>query len=226
MINIIKTLLKLLLGRGVRSSYSQFGEDMVVSSLFRSKNPGVYVDVGAYHPTLYSTTYALYRRGWRGLVIDPNRNMRMLFSIFRPRDTFIEAAVGNAGQYAYYQYADAAYNSLSGAQVRDLEEKKGVKPMLSYSVSVKPLRDILAARGIHSIDYLNVDVEGMDMQVLETHDWNIRPKVITVEDAAFHADAPTQSLAYSFLKGKGYSLVGLAGLTLVFKDTHSSTQKC
>ena len=70
-----KTLLKLVLGRGTFRSYSQFGEDALVNSLFRNKKYGIYVDVGAYHPILYSNTYALYRRGWRGFAIDPNPSL-------------------------------------------------------------------------------------------------------------------------------------------------------
>lgn len=90
---ILRTFFKQILGKGTRVSYSQDGEDTLVASIIRDK-AGVYVDVGAYHPILYSNTYALYRQGWNGIVIDPNIALRPLYSIWRPRDIFVDSGVG------------------------------------------------------------------------------------------------------------------------------------
>ncbi len=51
-------------------SFSQFGEDAMLQSYLRD-GPGFYVDVGSGSPTEGSNTYALYLRGWRGILIDP-----------------------------------------------------------------------------------------------------------------------------------------------------------
>ncbi len=72
--HILRTIAKLILGRGVRTSYGQFGEDAVVQAMLKSRE-GFYVDVGAFDPVLYYNTYALYRSGWFGIVIDPNSDM-------------------------------------------------------------------------------------------------------------------------------------------------------
>ena len=83
-LEVLKTTLKLLLRRSVISSYSQFGEDAVLQHLLK-KSTGTFVDIGAYHPVLYSNTYAFYRRGWSGIVIDPNPRFKKLYRLFRPR---------------------------------------------------------------------------------------------------------------------------------------------
>src|SRR3569623_976818 len=108
---IVRSKLKLLLGKGIKRSYSQFGEDAIVQKILKKKN-GTYVDIGAYHPDLYSNTYAFYKRGWRGYAIDPNPRSKFLFRWFRPRDELIHSAVGEKGIKKYYEYSDPAYNSF------------------------------------------------------------------------------------------------------------------
>jgi len=190
---VIKTFLKLLLGKGVKRSYSQFGEDAVVQAFFRNKNDGFYVDVGAYHPHLYSNTYALYRKGWHGLAIDPNPAMQPLFKLFRSHDTFVCAGVG-IGEGVYEQFDDGAYNQF-------VQQKGGQK--------LRRLDDMLHEHHVERIDFLSIDVEGMDLEVLKTHDWSIRPKLVAVE-------ADLGSPAAEFLTIKGYTLRCITGRSLLF----------
>jgi hypothetical protein len=49
------------------SLYSQEGEDLILQRIFEHKQKGFYVDVGDYHPFLFSNTYIFYLRGWRGI---------------------------------------------------------------------------------------------------------------------------------------------------------------
>ena len=200
---ISKSYIKLLLRKGMRVSYSQFGEDAILQNLLRKKY-GVYVDIGAYHPTLYSNTYAFYRRGWKGVAIDPNPWCEKLFKIMRPRDMFIRAAVGNSGEQEYYEYNDAACNSVG----IPAPTRKDLKLVRTSQVKVAPLSELL--RNIPHIDLMNIDVEGMDAEVMETYDWHSFPSVLAVE-------GKLGDTSMDFLKGKGYELVGLAGATMLFK---------
>lgn len=182
-------------------AYSQYGEDVYAVSKFRNKRDGFYVDVGAYHPHLYSVTYALYKRGWHGIAIDPNPITKVLFNIFRPRDTFVCTGVGK-GVRVYKQFNDGAYNTFVDGE--------GGQVLCS-------LADILSKHRVTSIDFMNIDVEGMDLGVLQTHDWNILPKVISVE-------AEIGSQIQQYLEGKGYVLSGFLGLTLFFSLSNTQTQ--
>lgn len=189
----MKTALKLILGKGVRKSYGQFGEDAVIQAILKNTK-GTYVDVGAYDPVLYSNTFALYQRGWSGYVIDPNVSKKDAFDFYRPRDTFIWAGVGEADVRRYYQFEDPAYNSF--------ERPEG--SISSTLVPIRPLEDFMSA----DVQFLNIDVEGMDLDVLKSYSWTHRPKLIAIE-------ASINSPCQSFLEAQGYKLAGLAGKTLL-----------
>jgi len=189
---MIKTLLKLILGRGVFKSYSQFGEDAILNAIFRNKNNGRYVDVGSYHPILYSNTYALYRRGWSGVCVDPN-DFSLLYKIFRPRDIFLNSGVGE-GEVTYYFHTDGAHNGFQKSLQSGVIKTKKLIPHSLKEIITLP------------VDLLNIDCEGMDLTILQSHDWKIKPTVIAIEEDAEH-----------FLEEKGYMLVGMAGLTKIYK---------
>jgi|CXWL01.1.fsa_nt_gi FkbM family methyltransferase len=187
--SVLKTFIKLLLGRGIGS---QFGEDAFLLS--RLPDKGTYVDIGCYHPHLYSNTYKLYRRGWKGVSVDPNPDMALLWRIFRPRDRFINAAVGSGGDITYYRYRDGAYNGF-----RQLD--RPIKDQVH--IQTIPLAGLIPPQGI---DFLNIDAEGMDMEILESHDWKTKPTVIAVEGRT----------SDELLKQKGYRHLITLGETSIY----------
>ncbi|MBY0539779.1 FkbM family methyltransferase [Patescibacteria group bacterium] len=183
------------------------------------------MDVGAYHPVLYSNTYALYTHGWSGLVIDPNNTLSPLYHLLRPRDLFVSAAIGSAGVGVYYSFSDGAYNTLDP----EVAEKRIALPWLQLKkkieIPLKPLSQLLEENSITEIGLLTIDVEGRDLEVLESHNWTIRPDVIAVEDEHFNPDEPHASAIYAYLKNKNYTLAGLCGLTLLFKNRTTNTTR-
>lgn len=214
---------KLLLGRGVYPSYSQSGEDLLLKIQLK-KSAGVYVDVGAYHPVLYSNTYALYKRGWHGLVIDPNSSFRPLYSILRSRDTYVTSGVGSdARAGTYYKFSDTSYNTFDASSASEYKQIRHITFVGSEQISIVPLRTILNEHKISHVDLLNIDVEGLDLQVLESHDWSIPTTVVAVEDRHFNPDVPEQSKIYTFLRSRGYVLKGLARDTLIFKQSQKNS---
>ena len=215
MYKIIRTFIKLLLRRGVRSSYGQFGEDAILQTLLKAQN-GFFVDVGAFDPILYSNTYALYRRGWSGIVIDPNTALRPLYRIFRRRDTFVGAAIGESGEGTYFRFKDASYNTFSAEDAKKWQKERGLTLLGTQRVPFRSLKSIVEEYGIGKIDLMNIDVEGMGLAVLRSYDWAVRPRVIAIEDSEFDSDFPARNRIYSFLREKGYRLKGFARQTLVF----------
>lgn len=205
--SLIKSIVKFLLQRGVFKSYAQFGEDLIIRPYLPKKN-GVYVDVGCYHPLLYSNTYRLYRTGWSGIVIDPNPNIKKLFDLFRARDQFFQTAVGSTGVAEYHMFVDGAYNTLDGSVAETYKAR--TKFLKTIPVPVKPLAELCSH--VTHIDLMSVDVEGFDLEVLQTHDWLKPPTVIIVE-------TQPQSSVAEFLYKKGYTLAGLTKLNSIFLKT-------
>jgi FkbM family methyltransferase len=186
--------------------------------LLRWVKKGTYVDVGAYHPVLYSNTYSFYKKGWKGIVIDPNSDMKPLFSLMRPRDVFVHSAVGElSGERPYYMFRDGAYNSFYKERAESWKPLRGLAIEKIRMVAFKPLSQILKEQHITHIDLLNIDIEGLDFYALKTHDWSIPTRVIAIEDETFNPDQPHASEIYRYLHEKGYVLGSLGGNTLIFR---------
>lgn len=180
---------RLLLGYDIDKYYfSQSGEDAILEKIFykklRAKNPGFYVDVGAYHPYKDSNTYLFYLNGWRGINIDARPGSMKPFNACRPRDINLENGVGiSEGHHIYYLIDNnSTMNSFSKQNLIELGMDHLIKKEISLKVS--PLRSILGqyARHFKKIDFLNIDAEGMDYEIILSNDWQkYRPEVIAVE---------------------------------------------
>ena len=194
-------------------SYSQFGEDVICSYLFENGFTGCQVDVGAFHPMLLSNTYALYRKGWRGLAIDANPAVAPLFERFRPADTFVHSAVGREkGTVEMALFEDGAFNCTTDQLARVPERLR--RNARRVTVPINSLAAILDEKNIQTVDFLNVDCEGNDLNVLQSNDWSRwQPRVICVED---HAGNWQQSEIVTYLGTLGYTLKFRAVFSSIF----------
>lgn len=162
-------------------SYAQNQEDMVLHALLHKAKKGFYVDVGANHETLHSVTKFFYDRGWRGINIDPNVALMREFKD-RTRDTNLTVGVSNkkgSMQFREYPHHDG-FSTLS-SNIKDLRASQNI-PFKDYEVEVTTLKDIFKQHNVTSIDFLKIDVEGFEPEVLEGNDWEkYRPAVVTFE---------------------------------------------
>jgi FkbM family methyltransferase len=205
--------------RAVRPSWSQFGEDLLVSNIVGlERTNGFYVDVGCFHPIRYSNSYVFYRRGWRGLCIDPSPVSSRFWKQYRPRDIVVNEAVGPAGANAKYLefHERPQYNRLTfGEEIPPIEG--GFVPDRVSPVTVRPLAEILESHLPENtvIDLLSIDCEGMDLEVLASNDFSrFRPRVMVVEDH----DLSTQTTLTAFADSIGMKLVAQALVSKIFVD--------
>ncbi len=213
----LRTVFKKALGRGVFKSYAQFGEDVVAAGLLRGVSKGVYVDVGAFDPVLYSNTYHFYKRGWRGLVIDPNPVLTGRYAIARPGDTFINCGVAESkGLLTYHEFNYPAYNTFNAKEASEyLYANSKLKVLNRRHLAVRPLAEILSKNKINHIDFLSVDAQGFDLQVLQSMG-TMRPTVIAVEVQSGLTYLEGNPV-YEYLTSIGYKLAGVTDITLLFK---------
>jgi FkbM family methyltransferase len=169
-----------------RISYSQEGEDLILARLLdekRVKN-GFYVDIGAHHPTRFSNTYYFYRRGWSGINVDALPGTKNLFNRTRPRDVTIQCGVGMQDDVlTYYSFNEPALNTFSKVEAQ-IKESSQYKVIDEIQVPVTTLKKILDANlplG-KKIDFMSIDVEGFDHEVICSNDWlKHRPTIIAIE---------------------------------------------
>jgi FkbM family methyltransferase len=201
-------------------SYSQEGEDIILRRLFGNQTKGFYIDVGAHHPKCLSNTYFFYKQGWRGINIDAMPGSMKLFKELRPRDINIEQAVSDKKEIlTYYIFNEPAFNGFSKELSNRRNGLGNYRIVSELKLETVPLREILdnyLPTG-QSIDFLSVDVEGLDLEVLRSNDWQrYRPNLVIVEAIGTKFDEVLQSELYDFLSSKGYQLFAKLMNTLIF----------
>jgi FkbM family methyltransferase len=202
-------------------SYSQEGEDMILQRIFSRQEFGFYVDVGAHHPRRFSNTCLFYRKGWRGINIEPNPDAGAAFQKERSRDINLQIGISDQeGKLTYHFFNDPAINSfdreLSDTRVEgsDYYRVIGTKEIAVLRLDTV-LREHLPS-GV-TIDFLSIDVEGLDMAVLRSNDWDtFRPRVVLAEAYEMAFEDVLSSEVFHFMRDRGYQLLAKTVNTLIF----------
>lgn len=203
-------------GKYIIPSYSQFGEDRMIE-YFTACSSGTYVDVGANHPVLYSNTYKLYLKGWKGLCIDANKALIALHRRLRPQDESVEAVVSTSlTPVDFYFHRNS--NLISG-----IGSAGGNWPRTTNNCTVKQivprtLSSILEEFNIMpGFDLLSIDVEGNELDVLISLQLDVyRPRLVLIEIHEFDLATPCSNNIYSYLYSNGYVLRGYAQPSALF----------
>jgi FkbM family methyltransferase len=206
--------------------WSQEGEDVILRSLFLAEGweGGFYVDVGAHHPKRFSNTYFFYQRGWRGLNIDANEDAIRLFDKFRPKDVNVCSGVGNVtgtdamSAVKYYKFQEPAYNTFSQERYEQIKAQVPLRAVVE--VPIRPLAELLAKHlpGGQRIHFMNIDVEGMDYEVLLSNDWSVyRPDYVLIEVWNKNKHDVYTGKEFIFLKENGYELAAMANNSFIFR---------
>lgn len=204
-------------------TYSQEGEDIILRRIFEHQKTGFYVDVGAYHPKRFSNTYFFYKQGWRGINIDAMPGSMKAFRKFRPRDINLEIAIYSRKQRLnYYIFNEPALSGFS----KELSESRDSLNNQYYIVEIKELETFTLKEILdkylpdgQNIDFMNIDVEGFEYDVLRSNDWQkYRPKVILVEIRKSDLEDLLKNVITIFLKNLGYKLFAKCFNTVFFME--------
>ena len=218
----LKQILTIIFVPFHKISFSQDGEDMVIEELFNDKSEGFYVDVGAHHPQRFSNTYYFYLKGWKGINIDAMPGSMKIFDDLRPRDINLEIPISDKSEIlTYYEFDEPALNSFSIPLSQERITTTNCKIVAEIQLKTETLAEVLDKYlpPQQTIDFLSVDVEGLDYQVITSNNWDkYKPKVILVEDLEFSSlKRINTSKICLFLEEKGYILLAKTMRTLIFK---------
>ncbi|PRY15776.1 methyltransferase FkbM-like protein [Pontibacter ummariensis] len=208
----------------VNLSYSQEGEDLILNRLMEHRVNGFYIDIGAHHPLRFSNTYKFYLRGWRGVNIDALPGSMEMFNERRPRDINIETPIldTETDSLTYYMFNESALNTLDKKNAdRVIKECPHYDIVNTISLMPRRLESILTELHLENkkIDFMNVDVEGVDLEVLQSNNWELyRPQYVLIESIATSLLDDFNSGIYKFLAGKGYKLISKTVNTLIFES--------
>lgn len=206
-----------------KHSYAVEGEDMILAHIFRNVSCGFYVDVGAHHPQKYSNTYYFYEHGWRGMNIDAMPGSMTLFNRLRPRDINLEVAISNIRQtMQYYVFNEPALNGFCQKLATEYNKIAGNALIAQQEIETKTLAEIfdLHLPEHQAIDFLNVDVEGLEYDALVSNNWRkYRPKIVLVEALEPpYMDQEHRPRIIRFLEEQNYRLYAQTVLDLIFKE--------
>jgi FkbM family methyltransferase len=215
-------LLLLFESKYANYSFSQEGEDLILSRIFDNKANGFYVDVGAHHPKRFSNTYIFYKLGWRGINIEPNPEAYKLFMKYRSGDTNINCGVAqNFGNLNYYMFDESALNTFDSKVLHSRIKNTSYKHIKTVALDVLPLSEIfqLSLPKGRKIDFLTVDTEGFDLEVLKSNDWDTyRPKWVLVEELNLKNIENINFEVHKYMKSVGYILFAKTFNTLFYRD--------
>ena len=212
-------------------SYSQEGEDMILRRLFENQQTGFYVDVGAHHPMRFSNTYFFYKKGWKGINIDAMPGSMKPFNKFRPRDINIEKPVSEKKQIlTYYAFNEPALNGFSKELSNErANQDNNYHIIFEKDIETSTLTEILDANlpSNQEIDFLSIDVEGLDFMVLKSNNFEkYKPKVILIEILGSSLSDIENNEITKYLKQFGYSVYAKAINTVIFISYEFYKEKC
>ena len=202
---------------------SQFGEEKKIIKLFDKNFKGIYVDLGCFHPTRSNNTFKFYKRGWKGLNIDLNPLSIELFNFARPRDTNICAAISNKkSKKKLYFLGD-----LDSKNTLDLDHKNWLsehfnlnkKDFKTKFINTKTLEEILSKNKLFNIDFLNIDIEGHELDVLKLFNFKkFQINVICIELLNYNKmSLAKKKQIVLLLKKNKFKLVDKSKINYIFK---------
>ncbi len=186
-------------------SYTQNLEDYHLWLALGGSEPGFYVDVGGGHPVADNVSLWFYERGWRGIVVEPQASLAALYSHVRPRDHLHEGLVGRSvGTCDLHVFprlhglTTTVAAHAEGSQVHGDRFETVTMPMTTLAA-------ICEQHNVTRFDFLKIDVEGAEADVIAGNDWTrFRPKVVVAEAIDPATGKPSHDAWEPMLLAAGY----------------------
>ena len=204
-------------------SYSQEGEDLVLNKLLGNKSNGFYIDIGANHPIRFSNTWFFYKKGWRGINIEPNPDMFKLLEEYRPHDVNLNIGISDVNDTLdYYMFNEPALNTFSENERDQYLLKDEYSIINQLKINVETLGNVFTHMNLsknQEIDFISIDAEGFDLKVLQSFDIKVySPKVILIEILEVKSIMDVlHNEIYIYLTSMNYYLYLRTGNTFIFK---------
>lgn len=178
-------------------------EEWIVRDYFGDEREGVFVDIGAATPKWHSNTWWLEtERGWSGIAVDAVQEYGPAYAAERPRTRFRSYFVSDhSGELVPFTYVPDL--SLVSSADESFAKKFG-RDAVSRKVPTITLTDLLEQEGIDRVDFLSIDVELAEPQVLAGFDIDrFRPRFVCIE-----AHAETRQFIFDYFASHGYVTLG------------------
>jgi FkbM family methyltransferase len=172
--------------------HSQCQEDKYLNQhFFKNKRNGIYIELGALDGKLYSNTkFFQDELDWRGILIEPHPNKFKDMEKNRPNNFLFNNLVSNSEEELKFKYFVNGHAAVSGVENTlpqshfdiyfDNEREKSL-PQDSIYIKPKTLTEIIKQTKISHIDFLSLDVEGHEYEVLQSWDFSVPIDLVMIE---------------------------------------------
>lgn len=222
----IRTLLETILKKDYKKSYSQSGEDLIIEYLFNmfGIKDIFYVDIGTHDPRINNNTYLFYTQGYNGICIEPNPSIYKKIKQKRSRDTVLNVGTGAKTELnsLYYRMTASTLNTFSKSEAERYASNTGYGKQQIEEVIPTPIisiNEILETNTTKKINLLSLDIEGLDLELLQSLDFEkYQPDILCIETSRCLDERRLEQDAeiITLIQNKGYKLYADTSLNSIF----------
>lgn len=181
---------------GEKKSYSQCGEDIIIEFVlnrFGISKP-TYLDIGAHHPTYLNNTFLFYKKGCKGVNIEPDPYLFREFVKERSQDVNLNLGIGFNGDIPqkadFYIMNERVFNTFSKEEATRIHETTQYKIKEVVAVDIVSVNKILNDYfKDNKPDIVSIDVEGWDLPIVKSMDLSqFKKTIFCVETINFTED--------------------------------------
>ena len=186
-------------------TYTQNLEDYHLWQALGPKTNGLYIDVGAGHPIADNVSFWFYERGWRGICVEPQPDLVAAYGHIRPRDTVFAGLVGRQNGETDFHMVDRLHGFSTTVEKHAQGAGQFGADYRTVRMPIVTMAELCARNGVTEIDFLKIDVEGAEADVLMGNDWKqYRPKVIVAEAILPGSGEPAWGEWEPYILAQGY----------------------
>jgi FkbM family methyltransferase len=205
--------------------FSQYYEDYILDFVFSDVSKGVYIDIGAAEPMNMSVTHKFYTQGWRGINIDPMPSYVDMYQKERPDDLFLNVGISNEeSSLTFYDCGNGCgFSTFDKKGFETISNSIGLI-FMERKVPVITMKKVLSTYPQEHIDFVNIDVEGWEKQVLESFDFSLaKPEVFILESTVPNTEIPNYHNWENILLDQGYVLAMTDFLNRYYINSRSNS---
>lgn len=188
--------------------YSQNDEDKLLNNIFNEKQNGVYIELGALDGKLHSNTLFFEKKyNWSGILIEPNPIEFKKLCLNRNHSNYLFNELISNKEEELDFYIDIDLPAVSGVKSDIPEKNKKVWFQNNETLKIKPkkLTDIIKQTPFEFFDFMSLDCEGHELDVLESWDFSIPIHIIIIEMA--NDNLEKENKIYEIMKNNNYKVL-------------------
>ena len=208
-------------------SFSQAGEDCCVGFLFSQLKifAPSYLELGVYKPKEASNTYRFYKNGSTGVLVEADKTLIDEIKKVRPKDIILNIGVGfNEVKTAdFYIFEEPAHNTFNKEEAEYRVKFGSYKLVKIEKVELKNINSIISENFNSTPHFLSIDIEGLDLEVLKTLDFNKYPIPVICAETCTYSEThikPKDRSIETFMLQKGYFVYAYTYINTIFVNEH------